>query len=158
MKTILVIEDNTDIRENTQELLELEGYRILTADNGKTGLMSAKENLPDLILCDIMMPELNGYDVFNGLKIHAPTANIPFIFITASAEKSEVETGLGMGAQGYIRKPFEPQELFDTIYENSVNKINDKNPELLGTDISVNVLKKAKEKKPSDGFDFVENS
>ena len=117
MKTILLIEDNHDIRENTNEMLELEGYEVLVAMNGKTGLALAKEKIPDLILCDIMMPEANGYEVLNGLKNDHSTVNIPFIFLTASAEKSEVEAGLGMGADGYIRKPFEPDELFGTILE-----------------------------------------
>ena len=117
MKTILLIEDNHDIRENTHEMLELEGYKVLVAMNGKTGLAMAKEKIPDIILCDIMMPEADGNEVFNGLKKDLSTAGIPFIFLTASAEKSEVEAGLGMGANGYIRKPFEPDELFDTIIE-----------------------------------------
>ena len=117
MKTILLIEDNHDIRENTNEMLELEGYEVLVAMNGKSGLALAKEKIPDLILCDIMMHEANGYEVFNGLKNDQSTVNIPFIFLTASAEKSEVEAGLGMGADGYIRKPFEPDELFGTILE-----------------------------------------
>ncbi len=115
MKTILVIEDNNDIRENTCELLELWGYKVISAMNGKAGLALAKENKPDLILCDIMMPEANGYEVFSGLKNDADTSGIPFIFLTASAEKKEVEAGLGMGAKGYIRKPFEPEELFETL-------------------------------------------
>ena len=115
MKTVLLIEDNHDISENTLEMLELGGYEVLIAMNGKTGLTLAKEKIPDIILCDIMMPEADGYEVFNGLKQNRLTADIPFIFLTASAEKSEVEAGLGMGADGYIRKPFEPEELFDTI-------------------------------------------
>jgi CheY-like chemotaxis protein len=115
MKTILVIEDNVDIRENTCELLELEGYNVLFADNGKTGLILAKEGKPDIILCDIMMPEANGYEVFHELKNDPVMAAIPFIFLTASVEKKAVEMGLGMGAKGYIQKPFDPQELFDAI-------------------------------------------
>jgi CheY-like chemotaxis protein len=115
MKTILVIEDNDDIRENTCELLELEGYKVIFAENGKSGLILAMENKPDIILCDIMMPEADGYEVFNELKNDPATAAIPFIFLTASVEKKAVEMGLGMGAKGYIQKPFDPQELFDTI-------------------------------------------
>ncbi|MCQ6958761.1 response regulator [Mucilaginibacter aquariorum] len=115
MKTILLIEDNNDIRENTCELLELEGYKVILALNGKTGLILATEHLPDLILCDIMMPEANGYEVFNSLQANEATRSIPFIFLTASAEKKDVEAGLEMGASGYIRKPFEPEELFDAI-------------------------------------------
>jgi CheY-like chemotaxis protein len=115
MKTILLIEDNTDIRENTCELLELEGYEVIFAANGKTGLALAKEKKPDIILCDIWMPETDGYEVFNGLSSDAETAIIPFIFLTASVEKKEIEAGFAMGAVGYIKKPFESKELFDTI-------------------------------------------
>ncbi len=120
MKTILVIEDNREIRENTCELLELKGYEVIPAMNGRVGLALAKERKPDIILCDIMMPETNGYEVFAGLKEDPTTANIPFIFVTASVERHEVETGLGMGADGYIRKPFDSKELFETI-DNNLN-------------------------------------
>jgi CheY-like chemotaxis protein len=115
MKTILLIEDNLEIRENTSELLEIEGYHVIVANNGKTGISLAKEKKPDIILSDILMPEADGYEVFNGLKSDPNTANIPFIFVTASVEKKDIEAGLGMGAMGYIRKPFEPDELFETI-------------------------------------------
>ena len=115
MKTILLIEDNHDIRDNTSELLELKGYKVIAAPNGKIGLALAKENKPDIVLCDIEMPVASGYDVFNGLKNDHETSHIPFVFLTASAERKEVEAGLGMGANGYIRKPFETKELFDTI-------------------------------------------
>ncbi|NNU33382.1 response regulator [Mucilaginibacter sp. S1162] len=93
MRTILLIEDNNDIRENTCELLELEGYKVIPALNGKTGLTTAFEHLPDLILCDIMMPEVNGYEVFVGLQADPATRAIPFIFLTASAENKEVAVG-----------------------------------------------------------------
>lgn len=115
MQTILLIEDNNEIRENTCELLELEGYKVLLAENGKEGLALAKQQKPNLIITDILMPEVNGYDLVRGLKADTKTAAIPFIFLTASAEKSEVEAGLGMGAMDYIQKPFEPQELFEAI-------------------------------------------
>ncbi len=115
MKTILLIEDNNDIRENTCELLELEGYKVIQALDGKSGLTMARKQLPDLILCDIMMPEADGYEVFNGLQADVSTQSIPFIFLTASAEKKEVSAGLEMGASGYIRKPFDPEDLFKAI-------------------------------------------
>ena len=115
MKTILLIEDNLEIRENTSEILELEGYQLITAENGRIGFDLSKSHKPDLILCDIMMPEMNGYEVFENLKMTGETLAIPFIFITASAEKSEVQKGLNMGAIGYIRKPFTERELLDTI-------------------------------------------
>jgi len=115
MKTILIVDDNTAIRENLSEILELRGYRILTAVNGKTGLALAKEKKPDIILCDVLMPEMDGYNVFNSLKDSPDTMNIPFIFITASASKKEVENGLIVGADGYITKPFDGAELCATI-------------------------------------------
>ena len=115
MKIILLIEDNNDIRENTCEMLELEGYEIISAANGKNGVALAKEKKPDMILCDIMMPEMDGYEVFNGLRNDIKTVHIPFIFLTASAEKKEIALGIAMGARGYICKPFEAQELFGTI-------------------------------------------
>jgi len=121
MITILLIEDNAPVRENATELLELEGYKVISAENGKTGLLLAKEILPDIIFCDIMMPEADGYDVFRGLKNDPFTAGIPFIFLTASVEKKEVEAALGMGASAYIKKPFEPKDLFDAI-EACLNK------------------------------------
>lgn len=115
MKTILLIEDNNDIRENTCELLELEGYKVILALNGKSGLTLAMEHLPDLVLCDIMMPEADGYEVFKRLHADISTRSIPFIFLTASAEKKEMAAGLEMGASAYIRKPFDPAELFEAI-------------------------------------------
>lgn len=115
MKTILLIEDNHNIRENTCELLELEGYKVISAMNGSNGITLAEEKKPDIILCDIWMPETNGYEVFNTLKNNPATAQIPFIFLSASVEKKEVEEGLGMGAHGYIKKPFQAEELFDTV-------------------------------------------
>ena len=115
MKTILLIEDNLEIRENTSELLELEGYTVISTVNGKAGYQKALELKPDLILCDIMMPEMNGYEVFEELRSNPDTSHIPFIFITASAEKSEVQKGLNMGAAGYVSKPFTEGELLDAI-------------------------------------------
>jgi CheY-like chemotaxis protein len=115
MKTILLIEDNPNIRENTCELLELEGYQVIASMDGKAGIITAKETKPDIILCDIMMPEADGYEVLTELKNDPGTANIPFIFLTASVEKKEIERAYDMGANGYIRKPFEASELYDTI-------------------------------------------
>lgn len=115
MKTALIIEDNLEIRENTTEILELAGYQVITATNGKEGVNMAITNKPDVILCDIMMPEMNGYDVIKQLKSIPDTLRIPFIYVTASAEKSEVKKAMDMGADGYVRKPFDVRELVDTI-------------------------------------------
>jgi len=115
MSLVLYIEDNRNIRENGIEILELGGYSVITAANGKDGLALAKEKFPDLILCDIIMPELDGYEVIKRLKLEPVTACIPFVFATASAEKCEMSKGLELGADAYIRKPFDGQELLDTV-------------------------------------------
>jgi len=115
MKQILVIEDNLDIRENISEILKLGGYNVITAVNGRDGVELARQKMPHVILCDIMMPELNGYEVFEELKKDSTTASIAFVFVTASAEKSEVNKALDMGVNEYVRKPFEEQELFEAI-------------------------------------------
>lgn len=115
MKKILIIEDDTVMRENTAEILELANYEVVTAPNGKKGSMIAKEIKPDLIVCDIMMPELDGYGVFHVLSKDPTTASIPFIFLTAKAEKSEYRKGMDLGADDYLTKPFEDTELLNAI-------------------------------------------
>jgi DNA-binding response OmpR family regulator len=115
MKKILIIEDNHDIRENISELLELSGYETLQAPNGLKGIESAYKNNPDLIICDIMMPEMDGYGVLNTLNKSIATAGIPFIFLTAKAEKSDFRKGLSMGADDYITKPFTEEELLHAV-------------------------------------------
>lgn len=115
MTRVLIIEDNLEILENTVEILELEGYATITASNGLEGIHQAQQHLPDIILCDIMMPEADGYEVLRTLKSNPETANIPFIYLTASVERKEVQAGFDMGAKGYIRKPFDSEELFKTI-------------------------------------------
>ncbi|MBX2893615.1 MAG: response regulator [Saprospiraceae bacterium] len=115
MKKILIIEDNADVRENLSEILMLGGYEALTAENGKIGVEKAQEVLPDLILCDIMMPELDGYGVLHILSRHANTADIPFIFLTAKAEKEDFRRGMSLGADDYITKPFDDVALLQTI-------------------------------------------
>lgn len=115
MKTILVIEDNLEIRENVSELLELKGYNVVVANNGREGLEAAIKYQPDLIVCDILMPELNGHEVLISLKKSRGTSTIPFIFLTASVEKREIKQGLELGAAAYIRKPFEDDELMEEI-------------------------------------------
>jgi len=115
MRKILIIEDNNDIRENTVELLELEGYRVLFAENGRAGFELAQANKPDVVVCDIMMPEADGYEVFNLLKNDVDTMGIPFIFLTASVERKDIQAGLAMGAKAYIQKPLLPEDLFEAI-------------------------------------------
>jgi CheY-like chemotaxis protein len=115
MGTILLIEDNLEIRENIAEMLELENHIVFTAINGLEGMDIAKNKLPELILCDIQMPGANGYEVLSTLKKEPETASIPFIFITANAEKSEIKTGMSLGAFAYISKPFESDPLIKLV-------------------------------------------
>ncbi len=115
MKKILIIEDDTIMRENTAEILELAQYEVKTAPNGRIGSALAKEIKPDLIICDIMMPELDGYGVLHILSRDEKTASIPFIFLTAKAEKSEIRKGMELGADDYLTKPFDDIELLNAI-------------------------------------------
>ena len=115
MKSILVIDDNKDIRENTAEILDLAGYKTFTAENGKKGVDIALKEKPDVIVCDIMMPELDGYGVLHLLKKNTDTENIPFIFLTAKTERSDFRKGMEMGADDYISKPFDDIELLNAI-------------------------------------------
>lgn len=115
MKSVLVIDDNNDIRENTAEILELSGYRTLTAENGKKGVDIAIKEKPDVIVCDIMMPELDGYGVLHLLRKNPDTQYIPFIFLTAKTERSDLRKGMEMGADDYITKPFEDIELLNAV-------------------------------------------
>ena len=115
MKKILIIEDNSDIRENISEILELAGYECRTAADGKQGIEMAQSGSPDLIICDIMMPELDGYGVLHILSKKEETARIPFIFLTAKTERSDMRKGMVMGADDYITKPFDDTELLDAI-------------------------------------------
>ncbi|MEI6946973.1 response regulator [Paraflavisolibacter sp. H34] len=114
-KTILVIDDNNDLRENTAEILELAGYKTVTAENGKRGVEAAIREKPDVIVCDIMMPELDGYGVLHLLRKNAGTQDIPFIFLTAKTERSDFRKGMEMGADDYVTKPFEDIELLNAI-------------------------------------------
>jgi CRP-like cAMP-binding protein len=115
MKRILLIEDNKDIRENTEELLMLAGYEVYTAENGRIGVELAVKEQPDLIICDIMMPELDGYGVLHILSKRDDTAAIPFIFLTAMTEKAEVRKGMELGADDYLTKPFDDTSLLNAI-------------------------------------------
>ncbi len=114
-KTILVIDDNNDLRENTAEILDLAGYKTLTAENGKRGVEVATREKPDVIVCDIMMPELDGYGVLHLLRKNSDTQHIPFIFLTAKTERGDFRKGMEMGADDYVTKPFEDIELLNAI-------------------------------------------
>jgi CRP-like cAMP-binding protein/CheY-like chemotaxis protein len=115
MKKILVIEDNPEVRENTQEILDLAGYHVVTAANGKLGVELAQKENPDLIICDIMMPELDGYGVLHILNKKPETAGIPFIFLTAKTEKTDIRKGMNLGADDYLTKPFDDTDLLNAI-------------------------------------------
>jgi CheY-like chemotaxis protein/CRP-like cAMP-binding protein len=135
---ILIIEDNKEVRENTAELLELAGYQVEVAENGKLGVAKAKEYTPDLIICDIMMPQLDGYGVLNMLSHLPETSKIPFVFLTAKADKSDFRKGMNLGADDYLTKPFDENDLLDVIlirlkkaesfqsnYSNGLDGLND---------------------------------
>ncbi|HAA29233.1 MAG TPA: response regulator [Cyanobacteria bacterium UBA8553] len=115
MTKILVIEDEETVRENILELLEAEGFDAIAAENGRIGLSRATQHLPDLILCDIRMPELDGYGVLTALRSELKTAEIPFIFLSAKAAKTDLKVGMDLGATAYIIKPFTLIELLDTM-------------------------------------------
>ncbi len=120
---LLLIEDNDEIRENTAEILQLANYKVTTAANGKIGVQAALENKPDLIICDVMMPVLDGYGVLLLLQKNKDLCDIPFIFLTAKADRNDFRKGMEMGADDYITKPFTDSELLTAI-EIRLNKIN----------------------------------
>ena len=115
MRRVLLIEDNDEIRENTAEILELANYKVDTAANGKIGVEKALEWVPDLIICDIMMPVLDGYGVLHLLHKNETLKNVPFIFLTAKSERGDFRKGMEMGADDYITKPFSDIELLTAI-------------------------------------------
>jgi two-component system, sensor histidine kinase and response regulator len=121
MKKVLVIEDEQFVRENIVEILESNSYTVVSASNGAIGVELAEEHLPDLILCDVMMPELDGHSVLRRVKSNAQTATIPFIFLTARADTSDLRIGMNLGADDYITKPFRIAELLQAV-ETRLNK------------------------------------
>lgn len=122
MKKILLIEDNQNIRENTAEILELASYTVFTAENGKGGVETALREKPDLIICDIMMPVLDGYGVLHMVQKNPSIQNTPFIFLTAKAERSEMRKGMELGADDYLTKPFDGTELLNAV-ESRIKKV-----------------------------------
>lgn len=115
MTKVLLIEDDSVLRENIAELLELSDFEVLTAPNGKLGLKSININIPDIIVCDIMMPELDGYEVLSEVTKNTKTKHIPFIFLSAKTEHQDVRKGMNLGADDYITKPFTEDELVSAI-------------------------------------------
>ena len=115
MKTILLIEDSDDIRETTAEILELANYKVISAENGKIGVEIANKTKPDLVVCDIMMPVLDGYGVLHIFSQNPDLQNIPFIFLTAKTDRSDLRKGMDMGADDYLTKPFQEIELLNAI-------------------------------------------
>ena len=115
MKKILLIEDNDLIRENTAEILELANYKVITAANGKIGVEQALQQTPDLIICDIMMPVLDGYGVLHAVQKNETIKNTPFIFLTAKTERNDFRKGMESGADDYITKPFDGTELLNAV-------------------------------------------
>lgn len=115
MKKILVIEDEAETRNNLVLMLEMEGFKPFSAPNGRTGVAVAKGELPDVILCDVSMPELDGYGVLEALRADEKTVSIPFIFLTAKGDKKDLRTGMNLGADDYLTKPASAEEVLSAI-------------------------------------------
>jgi len=112
MKKILIIEDDEIIRESTAELLGfVDDYTVVTAENGREGVKKALKEIPDIIICDVMMPLMDGYDVLENLSKNPKTQFIPFIFLSAKTERGDVRKGMNLGADDYITKPFTEENL-----------------------------------------------
>ena len=114
-KYILLIEDNEPIRENTAELLELADFEVQTTNNGKDGLEAISKRIPDLILCDIAMPQMDGYEFLKASREAFGLTSTPFIFLTAYSEKNDIDAGMQLGATAYMVKPFDADELINLI-------------------------------------------
>jgi DNA-binding NarL/FixJ family response regulator len=115
MKKILVIEDEPEMRRNLTTVLRLEGFAALSAENGRRGVQAAQRERPDLILCDVMMPELDGYGVLAALRAEGATAALPLIFLTAKGEKPDIRAGMNLGADDYLTKPVAKADLLNAI-------------------------------------------
>jgi signal transduction histidine kinase len=116
MTKILVIDDEQDIRDKILKVLEYEGFETMSAENGRIGIQMAKKHSPDLIICDVLMPELSGYGVLTELRSELSTATIPFIFLTAKATQKDIRHGMSLGADDYLAKPFKISDLLDAIH------------------------------------------
>ena len=151
MKKILLIEDNNDIRDNPAEILTMANYEVYTAENGKAGVESALREKPDLIICDIMMPVLDGYGVLHMLHKNPDVQHTPFIFLTAKAERSDVRKGMELGADDYITKPFSGTELLNAV-ESRFKKVDLAKQDLPSDLHGLNMLMKS-----SSGKDLLKN-
>ncbi len=142
MKKILLIEDNEDVRNNTAEILELSNYEVIVAEDGKEGVEKALAHQPDLIICDIMMPVLDGYGVLHAVHKNDSLKNIPFIFLTAKTERADFRKGMELGADDYITKPFTGTELLNAV-DSRIKKIDLLKQELLPGMDGLNTLMQA---------------
>jgi len=115
MATLLIIEDEAPIRANLRQLLQLEGHTVVEAENGEAGVVAARKQQPDLVLCDILMPGIDGYAVLAALRGDPETRTLPFIFLTASANRSERSQAIERGADDYLVKPVRIAEVLDAI-------------------------------------------
>src|ERR1043166_1444025 len=115
MKKILIIEDQPQMRRNLATILEMEGFEVSHAENGNAGVTQAKASKPDLIICDVMMPELDGYGVLRMLRSEKTTSTIPFIFLTAKGEKTDQRAGMNLGADDYLTKPVARTDLLEAV-------------------------------------------
>lgn len=136
MKKILIIEDNNELRDSVKDFLEAEDYEVVEASDGMEGLHKAKELIPDLIICDIMMPKLDGYKVISSLKQNNSTSLIPFIFLTSKAERTAQREGMELGADDYLTKPFTRDELLRAI--NTASEKRQKLIEQLSMEVNKN--------------------
>jgi len=130
MKTVLIIEDDRVLRENTALFLEEEGFAVITAEDGLDGVQMVMKSLPDIILCDIAMPQMNGYEFYKVIQQINHLSHIPFVFLTAKVERDDIRFGMQLGVDDYITKPFDFNDLLKTInirlakYER-LQKVND---------------------------------
>ena len=115
MKKILLIEDDQNIRSNVKFVLEANDYKVFSAEDGKEGINLAKEVLPDLVICDILMPVLDGYEVKNELSKNSKTSSIPFIYLSAKSDIGDIRTGMNLGADDYLTKPFKTTDLLKAV-------------------------------------------